>query len=306
MAVNTKAVNIIILSRNPSLYSTQSLVNAARIRNHHVRVVDHMLCDLIIEKGKCQVLYNNQLLTHVDAVIPRIGASATTIGASVLRQFEAQGVFLTLNATPLLRARNKLSCLQILAAKGIAVPRTIYASNLQTLPNLLQDMGSFPIIIKLMNGTQGMGVILAENKSNAESIMEAFHTTNEKVILQKFVKEAKGADLRAFVVDGKIVGAMKRQARPGDFRSNLHRGGTSEKVILSRDEEETALRSVEILGLNIAGVDMLKTHHGPVVLEVNASPGLEGIEGTTEVDIAGEIIQYVEKGFQLFQENKRK
>jgi len=173
-------VNIVILSRNPSLYSTQSLVNAARVRNHHVRVVDHMFCDLIIDKGKCRVLYNSQLLTNVDAVIPRIGASATNIGASVLRQFEAQGVFLTLNATPLMRARNKLSCLQILAANGIAVPKTIYASNLQTLPNLLQDMGQFPIIIKLMNGTQGMGVILAENKSNAESIMEAFHTTNEK------------------------------------------------------------------------------------------------------------------------------
>lgn len=299
-------MNIVILSRNPSLYSTQSLVNAARIRNHHVRVVDHLLCDLIIEKGKCQVFYNNQALSHVDAIIPRIGASATTMGAAVLRQFESQGVFLTLNATPLLRARNKLSCLQILAAHGIAVPKTVYASNLQTLPSILNDMGHFPIIIKLMNGTQGMGVILAENKSNAESIMEAFHTTNEKVILQKFIREAKGADLRAFVVDGKIAGAMKRQARPGDFRSNLHRGGTSEKVILTKEEEATALRSVEILGLNIAGVDMLKTHHGPVVLEVNASPGLEGIEGTTEEDIAGEIIAFVERGYRDFTDKKNK
>lgn len=297
-------MNIVILSRNPSLYSTQSIVRAAKLRNHHVRIIDHLLCDMVIEKGKNQVLYNNQIINHVDAVIPRIGASATTMGAAVLRQFESQGVFLTLNATPLLRARNKLSCLQILASAGIAVPKTIYASNLQTLPSILQDMGQFPIIIKLMNGTQGMGVILAENKSNAESIMEAFHTTNEKVILQKFIKEAKGADLRAFVVDGKIVGAMKRQARPGDFRSNLHRGGTSEKIVLTRDEEEIALRSVKILGLNIAGVDMLKTHHGPVILEVNASPGLEGIEGTTEIDIAGAIMDYVEKGYQEFKHNK--
>jgi ribosomal protein S6--L-glutamate ligase len=281
------------------LYSTQSLVNAARKKNHHVRVIDHLLCDLVIEKGKCMVLYNNTILTQVDAVIPRIGASATTMGASVIRQFEAQGVFLTLKATPLLRARNKLSCLQILAANGINVPKTVYASNLQTLPSILTNMGPYPIIIKLMNGTQGMGVILAENKSNAESILEAFHTTNEKVILQKFIKEAKGADLRAFVVDGKIVGAMKRQARQGDFRSNLHRGGTSEKVNLTKEEVETALRSVKILGLNIAGVDMLKTKNGPVVLEVNASPGLEGIEGTTGIDIAGEIISYVEKAVNI-------
>ena len=292
-------MNIVILSRNPSLYSTQSLVNAARKKNHHVRVIDHLLCDLVIEKGKCMVLYNNTILTQVDAVIPRIGASATTMGASVIRQFEAQGVFLTLKATPLLRARNKLSCLQILAANGINVPKTVYASNLQTLPSILTNMGTYPIIIKLMNGTQGMGVILAENKSNAESILEAFHTTNEKVILQKFIKEAKGADLRAFVVDGKIIGAMKRQARPGDFRSNLHRGGTSEKVNLTKEEVETALRSVKILGLNIAGVDMLKTKNGPVVLEVNASPGLEGIEGTTGIDIAGEIISYVEKAVNI-------
>ncbi|MGB4961055.1 MAG: RimK family alpha-L-glutamate ligase, partial [Saprospiraceae bacterium] len=171
----------------------------------------------------------------------------------------------------------------------------VYVSNPYTIPYLLEQMGPFPIIIKLVTGTQGMGVILAENKSNAESILEAFHTTREKVILQKFIKEAKGADIRAFVVDGVVVGAMKRQAKAGDFRSNLHRGGTSEIVHLSSQEEETALKSVEILGLKIAGVDMLKTHHGPVVLEVNASPGLEGIEGTTGVNIAGKIIQFVEK-----------
>lgn len=288
-------MNIIILSRNAALYSTQSIVNAARIRNHYVRVIDHMACDLIIEKGKPQILYNNQILDKIDAVIPRIGASATTYGASVLRQFEAQNVFLSLKATPLLRARNKLSCLQILAAAGIGVPKTIYCSNLYTLPNLLDSMGSYPVIIKLINGTQGMGVILAENKNNAESIMEAFHTTNEKVIVQKFIKEAKGADIRAFVVNGEIVGSMKRQARAGDFRSNLHRGGTAEKIILSPEEKETALKSVDILGLNIAGVDMLQTENGPLVLEVNASPGLEGIEGTTDVDIAGKIISYIEK-----------
>jgi ribosomal protein S6--L-glutamate ligase len=288
-------MNIIILSRNAALYSTQSIVDAARRRNHYVRVIDHMTCDLVLESGRSSVYFNNQPIKNVDAVIPRIGNTATSYGAAVIRQFESQGVFSTLHAEPLLKARDKLSCLQILGSNGIGVPKTVYVSNPYTMPFLLEEMEPYPIIIKLITGTQGMGVILAENKSNAESILEAFYATKEKVILQKYIQEAKGADIRAFIVDGEIVGAMKRQARPGDFRSNLHRGGTSELIKLSSQEEETALKSVEILGLKIAGVDMLKTHSGPVVLEVNASPGLEGIEGTTGVDIAGKIIQYVEK-----------
>lgn len=288
-------MNIIILSRNAALYSTQSLVEAARRRNHYVRVIDHMMCDLVIESGKSKILFNNQQIQNIDAVIPRIGSTATTYGAAVIRQFESQGVFSTLHAEPLLKARDKLSCLQILGSHGIGVPKTIYVSNQYTMPFLLEEMEPYPIIIKLVSGTQGMGVILAENKSNAESILEAFYATREKVIMQKFIREAKGADIRAFVVDGEIVGAMKRQAKPGDFRSNLHRGGTSELITLTSQEEETALKSVEILGLKIAGVDMLKTNSGPVVLEVNASPGLEGIEGTTGVDIAGKIINFIEK-----------
>jgi len=288
-------MNIIILSRNAALYSTQSLVEAARRRNHYVRVIDHMMCDLVIESGKSKILFNNQQIQNIDAVIPRIGSTATTYGAAVIRQFESQGVFSTLHAEPLLKARDKLSCLQILGSHGIGVPKTIYVSNQYTMPFLLEEMEPYPIIIKLVSGTQGMGVILAENKSNAESILEAFYATREKVIMQKFIREAKGADIRAFVVDGEIVGAMKRQAKPGDFRSNLHRGGTSELITLTSKEEETALKSVEILGLKIAGVDMLKTNSGPVVLEVNASPGLEGIEGTTGVDIAGKIISFIEK-----------
>ncbi|MBP6445277.1 MAG: RimK family alpha-L-glutamate ligase [Saprospiraceae bacterium] len=288
-------MNIIILSRNAALYSTQSIVDAARRRNHYVRVIDHMNCDLVLESGRSSVYFNNQPIKNVDAVIPRIGSTATSYGAAVIRQFETQGVFSTLHAEPLLKARDKLSCLQILGSHGVGVPKTVYVSNPYTMPFLLEEMAPYPIIIKLITGTQGMGVILAENKSNAESILEAFYATKEKVILQKFIQEAKGADIRAFIVDGEIAGAMKRQARPGDFRSNLHRGGTSELIKLSSQEEETALRSVEILGLKIAGVDMLKTHSGPVVLEVNASPGLEGIEGTTGVDIAEKIIQFVEK-----------
>jgi ribosomal protein S6--L-glutamate ligase len=292
-------MNIIILSRSASLYSTQSLVEAARRGNHYVRVIDHMLCDLIIQSGKSKVVFNNQIIENIDAVIPRIGSTATSYGAAVIRQFESQGVFSTLHAEPLLKARDKLSCLQILGSHGIGVPKTVYCSNTFSIPSLLAEMEPYPIIIKLVSGTQGMGVILAENKSNAESILEAFHTTKEKVIMQKFIKEAKGADIRAFVVDGEIVGAMKRQAREGDFRSNLHRGGTAERVSLSSQEEETALKSVEILGLSVAGVDMLKTNNGPVVLEVNASPGLEGIEATTGVDIAGKIITFIEKNLNI-------
>lgn len=253
-----------------------------------------MACDLIIESGKSKVLFNNQAIERIDAIIPRIGSTATIYGAAVIRQFESQGVFSTLHAEPLLKARDKLSCLQILGSNGVGVPKTVYCSSPFTIPYLLEQMEPYPIIIKLVTGTQGMGVILAENKANAESILEAFHTTKEKVIMQKFIKEAKGADIRAFVVNGEIVGAMKRQARSGDFRSNLHRGGTAEAIKLSSDEEETALKSVEILGLKVAGVDMLKTVNGPLVLEVNASPGLEGIEGTTGADIAGKIIKYIE------------
>lgn len=286
-------MNIVILSRSNALYSTQSLIVAARKRNHSVRVIDHMYCDLIIEPGKSKILYHNQPVNHVDAVIPRIGASVTNHGVMVLRQLESQGIFTTLKAEPLLMARDKLSCLQILSSQGINVPKTIHISNTYTIPYLLDEIGSYPVIIKLASGTQGMGVILAESKSNAASILEAFYTTKEKVLLQQYIYEAKGSDVRAFVVDGKIVAAMKRTAKPGEFRSNMHRGGSMEKAILTSEEEEIAIRSASILGLNIAGVDMLYTSKGPVVIEVNVSPGLEGIETTTGVDIAGAIIDYV-------------
>lgn len=286
-------MNIVILSRSNALYSTQSLIVAARKRNHSVRVIDHMYCDLIIEPGNSKILYHNQPVNHVDAVIPRIGASVTNHGVMVLRQLESQGIFTTLKAEPLLMARDKLSCLQILSSQGINVPKTIHISNTYTIPYLLDEIGSYPVIIKLASGTQGMGVILAESKSNAASILEAFYTTKEKVLLQQYIYEAKGSDVRAFVVDGKIVAAMKRTAKPGEFRSNMHRGGSMEKAILTSEEEEIAIRSASILGLNIAGVDMLYTSKGPVVIEVNVSPGLEGIETTTGVDIAGAIIDYV-------------
>ncbi len=291
-------MNIVILSRSNTLYSTQSLIDAARRYNHSVRVVDHLYCDMIIEARKSRILYHNQPITNTDAVIPRIGSSVTGSGVTILRQFESQGVFTTLNAESLLMARDKLSCLQILSSHQILVPKTIYISNPYTIPFLLEEMGDYPVIIKLASGTQGMGVILAESKSNAESVLEAFYTTKEKVMLQKFIREANGSDIRAFVVDGEVVAAMKRTAKKGDFRSNMHRGGTMERIRLSAQEEETAIKSAHILGLKIAGVDMLPTTKGPMVLEVNVSPGLEGIETTTGVDISGAIIRFIERSLK--------
>lgn len=288
-------MNIIILSRNPALYSTQSLVNAARKRNHYVRVLDHMQCDLIMEKGRPQVYYNSQPLQNIQAIIPRIGSSATTFGSAVIRQFESKGVFTTLRADPLLKSRDKLSCLQILAANGIGVPKTLVSNNYYTFSNMIDHLGEMPIIIKLLNGTHGLGVILSENKRNAESILEAFYKTKQKVLMQEFIKEAKGADIRVFIVDDQIVGVMKRQARPGEFRSNLHRGATSEVIRLSEEEAIVAKKACKLMGLKVAGVDMLQSEKGPLILEVNASPGLEGIESTTNKDIAGKIIEFTER-----------
>ena len=288
-------MNILILSRNPSLYSTQSIVDAARRRHHYVRVVDHMNCDLVIEEGKMAIYYHQQKLENIHAVIPRIGTTATSFGAAVIRQFESQGIFTTMGSEPLLRARDKLSCLQILAANGIRVPKTIVGNNFYSFQSQLELMGDPPYILKLANGTQGLGVMLSESKSNAESILEAFFKSEEQLLLQAFIAEAKGGDIRAFVVDGKIVGAMKRQAKAGEFRSNLHRGASAYSIDLTPEQSDTAIRAAELMGLKIAGVDMLLSNQGPMILEVNASPGLEGIEGATNIDIAGSIIQYVEK-----------
>lgn len=291
-------MNIIILSRNPSLYSTNSLLRAARKRHHYVRVLDHMQCDIHIQSGNPCILYKGQEITNVDAVIPRIGSSATTYGAAVIRQFESMGIFSTLMSEPLLKARDKLSCLQILAANGIGVPKSLVSNNYFSIQSMVEQVGSLPAIIKLINGTHGLGVILAETKSNAESIMEAFYKSKQKVMIQEYIKEAMGADIRVFIVDKEIVGVMRRQARPGEFRSNLHRGATSSVVSLSGMEADIAIKCAEILGLKVAGVDMLQSSRGPLILEVNASPGLEGIETTTGKDIAGKIINYVEKNIR--------
>lgn len=288
-------MNILILSRSAALYSTQSIIEAARQRNHFVRVMDYTQCDFFIESGRMKIFFNNQIIKNIDAIIPRIGTSATTTGVHLIRQFENMNIFTTLKADALLLARDKVTCLQILAGNGIKVPTTIVNNSLYTIPYLLHQIGSFPLVIKLINGTHGMGVLKVDDAKMAESLLEAFHTTNDKVLIQKFIKEAQGADIRAFVVDGEVVASMRRQAQSGEFRSNLHRGGSAEVVVLTEKEKEVALKSTEILGLKVAGVDILQTHHGPMVLEVNASPGLEGIENTTGVDVASKIIQLTER-----------
>ena len=288
-------MNIVVLSMNPSLYSTQAIVEAGRKRHHYVRVLDHMFCDLIIEKDNIEIFYNFQKLENIHAVIPRIGTTATSFGSAVIRQFESKGVFTTLTAEALLKARNKLTCMQILAGAGIGVARTGISKNLYTLPFVIDKIGQAPFIVKLATGTQGLGVILSESKSNAEAIIEAFQRSEEKVLVQKFIEESKGCDIRVFVIDGQVVGSMKRMAKVGEFRSNLHRGAQSIPVKLTAEEEETALKATAMMGLKIAGVDMLQSKEGPLVLEVNASPGLEGIEGTTQLDIAGKIIEFIER-----------
>jgi ribosomal protein S6--L-glutamate ligase len=291
-------MNIVVLSRNASLYSTQSIVDAGKKRGHFVRVLDHMLCDLIIENNNPQIYYNFQKLENIHAVIPRIGSAATSYGSTVIRQFENMGVFSTLNAEPLLQARNKLTCMQMLTKHGINVPKTGISNNIYTLSSMIDHVGPSPHIVKLATGTQGLGVILSESKSNAESIIEAFQKTDEKVMVQKFIAESKGSDIRVFVIDDEIIGVMKRQAKPGEFRSNIHRGASSVVVKLTSAEEEVALKATKIMGLKIAGVDMLQSNEGPMVLEVNASPGLEGIEATTQIDIAKKMIEFIERNIK--------
>lgn len=279
------------------LYSTQSLVNAARKRNHFVRVFDHMQCDIVIEANAPTIYYQGQKIRNVQAVIPRIGTSATSFGACVIRQFELMKVFTTLKADALLKARDKISCMQILASHGVQVPKSTIFNNLQSIDQMIDEVGPVPFVIKLVNGTHGLGVMLAEQKKIGESIIEAFHKAKQKVFLQKFIHEAKGADVRVFVVNNEIVGVMKRQAMEGEFRSNLHRGATSEVIQLTEEERHVARKAARVMGLKVAGIDMLQTSKGPLVLEVNASPGLEGIETTTGHDIAGKIIKYIEKNY---------
>ncbi len=288
-------MNIKILSRNSSLYSTRRLVEAAKKRDHQVEVIDPLKCDLIIEKRKPSIYYKGRVLEHTDAVIPRIGASVTFYGTAVVRQFEMNGVFSTTGSQSLMRSRDKLRSLQILSRARLGLPKTIFTNYSKDVGEVIDHVGGAPLIIKLLEGTQGLGVVLAETRNAAESVIEAFNGLQARVIVQEFIKEAGGADIRALVVDGQVVGAMKRQGKEGEFRSNLHRGGTASVIELTDEEEAAAIKAAKAMGLGVAGVDMLQSSRGPLILEVNSSPGLEGIEAATGKDIAKSIIRYIER-----------
>lgn len=288
-------MNIKVLSTNPHLYSTKRLVEAAKNRKHKVEILNHIKCDIVIEKRNPMIYYNGQKISDTDAIIPRIGASVTFYGTAVVRQFEMMRIFTTTESQALVRSRDKLRSLQILARAGLGLPKTVFTNYSRDVQKIVQEAGGAPVIIKLLEGTQGIGVILAETRKAAESVIEAFNNLHARVIVQEYIKESAGADIRAFVVDGRVVGAMKRQAKEGEFRSNLHRGGTATVIKLSDEEETAALKAAKAMGLGIAGVDMLQSARGPLILEVNSSPGLEGIEQATGKDIATEIIKYIER-----------
>ncbi len=289
-------MKIAVLSRNQNLYSTRRLVEAIHQHGHESKVIDHLKCDLVMDDDGPSVYYQGVNLTDIDAVIPRIGASVTFYGTAVVRQFEMKKVFSALDSLAITRSRDKLRSLQILSRSGVKMPKTAFTNYSKDENKVLKHIGQAPVVIKLLEGTQGLGVVLAETNKAAKSVVEAFESLKTRVILQEFIEEAGGADIRAFIVNGKIVGAMKRQGKEGEFRSNLHRGGEAKIIKLSRAEKSTALLAAKSMGLAIAGVDMLQSKRGPMVLEVNSSPGLEGIEKATGIDVAGEIIQYVEQG----------
>ncbi|WP_179343251.1 30S ribosomal protein S6--L-glutamate ligase [Winogradskyella ursingii] len=288
-------MNIVILSRNPHLYSTQRLVEEAKIRNHDVEIIDPLKCEIIIEKEKPTIYYRDRYLDYVDAVIPRIGASVTFYGCAVVRQFEEMGVFTIAPSDAIIRSRDKLRSLQRLCKAGIGMPKTVFTNYSRDVEEVIKSVGGTPVIIKLLEGTQGLGVVLAETKNAAESVLEAFNGLQARVIVQEYIKEAKGADLRALVVDGQVVGAMKRQGKDGEFRSNLHRGGSANIIKLDADELKLAMKASRALKLPVCGVDMLQSARGPLLLEVNSTPGLEGIENATGKNIARAIITFIER-----------
>lgn len=283
-----------ILSRNACLYSTMRLVEAAEKRGHQAIVINTSRCYMNINAGKASVHYQGQALEDFDAVIPRIGASITFYGTSVVRQFEMMGVYSINESVAISRSRDKLRSLQLLSRKGIGMPLTGFANSPDDIDDLIKLVGGPPLVIKLLEGTQGVGVVLAETIKAAESVIQAFYGLKTNILVQEFISEARGADIRCFVVGKKVVASMMRQAKHGEFRSNLHRGGTAKLVKLTPEERKTALSAAHVLGLNVAGVDLLRSERGPLVMEVNSSPGLEGIERVTGKDIAGMVIEFIE------------
>ena len=288
-------MKLAILSRNKSLYSTNSLFEAAEKRGHEVRVIDYLRCHMEITSMRPSIYLGDEKLTGIDAIIPRIGASRTFFGCAVVRQFEMMDVFSLNESVAISRSRDKLRSLQLLARRGIGLPVTTFAHDPRATGQLIKQVGGAPVVIKLLEGTQGIGVVLGETHSSAKSVIEAFRGVNSNILVQEFVKEAKGVDIRCFVIGGKVVTSIMRKGAEDDFRSNLHRGGTANIVKITPEERSTAVRAAKTLGLNVAGVDLLRSNHGPVVMEVNSSPGLEGIENATGRDIAGMIIDFLEK-----------
>ena len=288
-------MKIAILSTNRNLYSTRRLVEAGAERGHEMPVYNHKRCYMNIMSSNPEIHYNGAAIHGVDAIIPRIGASVSFYGSAVVRQFEMMGVYSLNESVAIGRSRDKLRASQLLSRKGIGLPKTGFASAPGDTDDLLKLVGGAPVVIKLLEGTQGVGVVLAETRKAAESVIEAFRGLKANFIVQEFIKEAGGADIRCFVIGDKVVASMIRQAKEGEFRSNLHRGGSAKLVKITPEERQTAVRSARVMGLNVAGVDLLRSARGPVVMEVNSSPGLEGIENATGRDVAGMIIEFIEK-----------
>lgn len=288
-------MRIAILSRNRRLYSTRRLIEAAEARGHEVQVIDVLRCYMNIVSRKPSVHLEGEPLAGIEAVIPRIGASVTAYGTSVLRQFEMMGIYTLIESVALSRSRDKLRSLQLLSRKGVGLPVTGFANKPGDSKDVIRMVGGAPVVVKLLEGTQGIGVVLAETNKAAESVIEAFMGLQANILVQEFIKEAGGADVRCLVVGGKVVAAMKRQAAEGEFRSNLHRGGSASLVKITPEERTTAVSAAKVLGLSVAGVDLLRSARGPLVMEVNSSPGLEGIEAASGKDVAKVIIEELEK-----------
>lgn len=290
-------MKIYLLTRNANLYSSRRILEVAKYRGHDITPVDYMNCHFVLEQGNPKIIYNGEELPTPDYIIPRIGATYTSYGATVIRQFEVMGAKTAVASDALINSRNKFQCLQLLSMSGVRMPKTGFSSGSNSAKQLLDYVGGAPVIIKLLEGTHGLGVLLQDTEEGAKSVLDAFAQLGAKVMVQEFIKESSGVDIRAIVAGGKVVAAMKRTAQDGEFRSNIHRGGIGEVVNLTPDQEETAIKSAGVIGLGIAGVDMLISEKGAMVIEVNSSPGIEGIEGYTRKDVAKEFIKFIEESF---------
>lgn len=299
-------MRIALLAVNQDLYSHQRLMEAARERGHDIEHINTLKCYMNITSHRPELRYNGKKLPHFDAVIPRIGASITFYGLAVLRQFEVMNVYAVNESVAIGRSRDKLRSLQLLARKGLGLPVTAFAYDTTKTDELIELCGGAPVIIKLLEGTQGIGVVLGETHRSAKSVIEAFRGANVQIMVQEFIKEAKGSDIRVLVVGGKVVAAIKRQGLEGEFRSNLHRGGNATPIKITPEERSTAVRAAKAMGLNVCGVDLLRSNHGPVIMEVNSSPGLQGVETATNIDVAGKIIEFLESHIDKKAKSRKK